>query len=111
MAVNFGEDLKKLFLLGIGAVSATAEKSKEIIDELVKKGELTVEQGKVMNEELKHNIKKNLKENITVNVFKEKSVESFIDELDKLTPEEMSALKEKLKQIEKENPEKENGKV
>ena len=51
------EGLRKLILAGIGAVAATKEKSEVILDELVKKGELTVEQGKVLNEELKHNIK------------------------------------------------------
>ncbi len=53
---NFSEDLKKVLLAGIGAVASTAEKSKEVVDDLVKKGELTVEQGKVLNEELKHNV-------------------------------------------------------
>ena len=57
MMNEIGENVKKLMLLGIGAVAATAEKSKEVVDELVKKGELTVEQGKTLNEELKHNIK------------------------------------------------------
>ena len=44
------EGLRKLILAGIGAVAATKEKSEVILDELVKKGELTVEQGKVLNE-------------------------------------------------------------
>ena len=43
---NFSDDLKKIFLAGVGAVAMTAEKSKEMIDQLVTKGELTVEQGK-----------------------------------------------------------------
>ena len=55
---NLGESLKKVMLAGVGALATTAEKSKEILDDLVKKGELTVEQGKVLNEELKHNVKK-----------------------------------------------------
>ena len=42
------EGLRKLILAGIGAVAATKEKSEVILDELVKKGELTVEQGKVL---------------------------------------------------------------
>ena len=46
---KIGENLKKLLLVGIGTAAVTAEKSKEILDELVKKGELTVEQGKVLN--------------------------------------------------------------
>ena len=51
------EGLRKLILAGIGAVAATKEKSEVILDELVKKGELTVEQGKVLNEELKRTCK------------------------------------------------------
>ena len=62
------EGLRKLILAGIGAVAATKEKSEVILDELVKKGELTVEQGKVLNEELKHNIKDAIRENVTLHV-------------------------------------------
>ena len=40
MIDKLSEDMKKLVLLGIGAAALTAEKSKELIDELVKKGEL-----------------------------------------------------------------------
>ena len=59
---GLGENLKKVMLAGVGAVAVTAEKSKELLDEMVKKGELTVEQGKVLNEELKHNIRQTMKE-------------------------------------------------
>ena len=57
---QLGESIRKLILAGIGAAVATKEKSEEVLKELVKKGELTVEQGKVLNEELKHNIKENV---------------------------------------------------
>ena len=60
MLDRLGEDVKKVLLAGIGAAALTAEKSKDVIDELVKKGELTVEQGKIINEELKHDIKEKL---------------------------------------------------
>ena len=66
MMSNFNEDLKKVLLAGIGAVAVTAEKSKEVVEQLVKKGELTVEQGKVLNEELKHNVAEKLREPLTV---------------------------------------------
>ncbi len=59
---KFGDGLKKIVLAGIGAVAATSEKSQELIDNLVKKGEITVEQGKVLNQELKHNIKSKVDE-------------------------------------------------
>jgi polyhydroxyalkanoate synthesis regulator phasin len=49
---DLGEGLNKLFLAGVGAVAMGAEMSGALIDELVKKGEETVEQGKSLNEEL-----------------------------------------------------------
>lgn len=67
---QLSEGLRKLILAGIGAVAATKEKSERILDELVKKGELTVEQGKVLNEELKHNIKDAIRENVTLHVVR-----------------------------------------
>ena len=41
---KISDSMKKILLAGIGAAATTAEKSKEILDDLVKKGELTVEQ-------------------------------------------------------------------
>ena len=57
MEKNLGENLKKVILAGVGAVAVTVEKSKELIDELAKKGEITLEQSKVLNEELKRKCK------------------------------------------------------
>ncbi|WEV63848.1 phasin family protein [Bifidobacterium sp. ESL0732] len=51
---KLGDGLRTVFLAGIGALATTAEKGQQIVDELVKKGELTVEQGKTLNTELKH---------------------------------------------------------
>ena len=87
---KLSDNLKKIFLAGIGAVAVTAEKSKDLLDEMVEKGELTVEQGKVLNEELKHNVKKK------VNALKPASAEELSDLLDKMTPEQIAALKEQI---------------
>lgn len=91
---KFSENIKKVILAGIGAVAVTAEKSKDLLDEMVEKGELTVEQGKVLNEELKHNIKKTVKEK--VNAVKPSSAEELSELLDKMTPEQIAALKEQI---------------
>lgn len=53
---DFGDGLRKVFLAGVGALATTVEKSQEIVDDLVKKGELTVEQGKALNAELKRKV-------------------------------------------------------
>ena len=90
------DGLKKILLAGIGTVAVTAEKSKEVLDEMVKRGELTVEQGKVLNQELKHNIKDTVKKNVSV---KPQSPEELEELLDKMTPEQIQALKSKLAQM------------
>ena len=90
---KLGSGLKKVLLAGIGAVAVTGEKSKELLDEMVKKGELTVEQGKALNEELKHNIKSTVKEKVNVKV-KTSSPEELDELLDKMTPEQMALLKQ-----------------
>ena len=99
---SFGENIKKLLLAGVGAVAVTAEKSKELLDEMVEKGELTVEQGKVLNEELKHNIKKTVKEKTGAGK-KETAAEDLSDLLDKMTPEQLAALKEQIQKKEAED--------
>ena len=91
---KLGESLKKLLLIGIGTAAVTAEKSKEVLDDLVKKGELTVEQGKVLNKELKHNIKETLKDNVNVSV-KASTPEELQTLLEKMTPEQIEKFKEK----------------
>ena len=39
-----GAEMKKILLAGIGAVALTTEKAKDLVDDLVNKGEITVEQ-------------------------------------------------------------------
>ena len=88
---NFGEDLRKLVLAGLGAVAVTAEKSKDVVDQLVKKGELTVEQGKVLNEELKHNVAEKLREPV--------STETISKDLEKMDVEDLEKLKAKIEEL------------
>lgn len=81
--------VKNVVLAGIGAAAVTTEKAKDVADELVKKGSLTVEQGKVLNEELKHNIKETLEN-------KKKKDSSVEELLSAMTPDQIEALKELL---------------
>ncbi|MDK2940766.1 MAG: hypothetical protein PWP56_279 [Acetobacterium sp.] len=102
MLADISDDLKKIFLFGVGAVAVTAEKSKVLIDELVEKGDLTVQQGKILNEELKHNIKETIKDTVTVNVVKSEtppSADSVIEGLDTMTPDEIKKIQDKLEAI------------
>ena len=102
MIDKLSDDMKKLFLLGIGAAAVTAEKARDMVDYLVEKGELSIEQGKVLNEELKHNIKKTMKEKTGAGK-KETAAEDLSDLLDKMTPEQLAALKEQIQKKEAED--------
>lgn len=95
---QLGESIRKLILAGIGAAVATKEKSEKVLKELVKKGELTVEQGKVLNEELKHNIKEAIKENVTVNVSTPD--DALMNAVDTMDEDQLAALKARIQAAE-----------
>jgi polyhydroxyalkanoate synthesis regulator phasin len=78
-------ELKKVFLLGIGSAAYSYEKAEGLVKEMVEKGKLTVNEGKELSEELKRNIQS-----------KKEEVEQTIDQKVKpLTKEDMiSVLKE-----------------
>lgn len=92
---DFGFDVKKIFLAGIGAAAVTVEKSSEIVDTLVKKGELTVEQGKVLNEELKRDFSDKVRKAAS-NLSGAELVEKIADRVSEMTPEERELLRKKL---------------
>lgn len=113
---QLSEGIRKLILAGIGAVAATKEKSEVILDELVKKGELTVEQGKVLNEELKHNIKDAIRDNVTLHIVTDENDEEkpedgrdeseaapqgdLMDAVDSMDDEQLTALKARIQAAE-----------
>lgn len=51
---TIGDGFKDIFLAGVGAMAITGEKAKDLVDTLIAKGELTVDQGRQINTELKH---------------------------------------------------------
>lgn len=87
--LDLGENLRKLILAGVGVAAVTKEKGADVLNELVKKGELTIEQGKVLNEKLKHNIKDAIRENVTIVT----PPDDVISAVDSLSDEQLEALK------------------
>lgn len=95
--MDITEGIRKIFLAGVGAVATTGEAAKSLIDTLVEKGELTVEQGKALNEELKKSAKDKMNRHVTVHVVNEfKDVYSAVD---KMSKEELESLKERLNEL------------
>ncbi len=92
--------IKNLLLAGIGAVSVTFEKGMEMIDDLVKKGELTMSQGKELTDELKRKAtaqmtQKPEEQPLTVDKLKE-----VLSTLQLVTKDEFEALNERIKRLE-----------
>ena len=48
------DGFRDIFLAGVGALSLGADKSKEVLDDLIARGQVSVEQGRQINEELRH---------------------------------------------------------
>lgn len=92
--MDLTEAAKKVLLAGVGAAALTVEKSSEIVDTLVKKGELTVEQGKALNQELKHDAE-------AKKAGKSEEKKDVTDLLNGLSDEDLAKLKEAIDQKEK----------
>lgn len=82
--------LNKAFLATVGAVAVTAEKSQQAVEELVKKGELTVQQGKALNQELTRKAKEAAAETTDA------ALRTF---LETMSPEDRAAYAEKVAQM------------
>lgn len=104
------EELKNIFLMGLGAMSMTNDKANELKKDLLQKGEEMLEAGKVANEELKHNIKEKMKENVTVVVKEDTSYEKIKEALKSLSKEEKQELIDLLKENQKEDTKKQDEK-
>lgn len=92
--------LKNLLLAGIGSIAMTYEKGSVLVDELVKKGELTVNQGKQLNEELIRKMGMQMPGSqapagITVEIIRE-----AVAGLNLATRDEINTLKQRLEVLE-----------
>jgi len=85
--------LKKLYLAGLGALSITRERAEEIVDELVKKGEVAAEEKKSLIENL---LKVTEEKKAETREFIKKEVRKALETLDVPTRQEIDDLKKQL---------------
>lgn len=90
-------ELKKLFLASVGSAAYTYEKASKLIDEMVQKGKITVDEGKQLSEELKRNIinKKNQIKPLT----KDELI-SILNNSNFASKEDISSINERLTKLE-----------
>ncbi|RZN36524.1 MAG: hypothetical protein EF813_07215 [Methanosarcinales archaeon] len=92
------ESLRKLGLLGIGAVAITEEKVKQVVNELVEKGDVSTEEGKTLVNELLAEKKKqmqDLDEKISMDVH------NAIGKSKIASKDDVSRLEDKITELEK----------
>lgn len=82
------EELKKIFLAGVGLTSTSVEKAEKLINEMVEKGRVTVQEGKDLQSELKRKI-----------TDKRPVQKDELDNLDYASKEEVAALEVKLDEL------------
>ncbi len=95
---NLAEGIRRFAMAGVGAVSMTIEKSKEIIDQLVAKGEVTTSEGQAACEDLQKKMAtqldgfmKNLKAN-----YEKANFESLLEQCDRLSDEQRAIVMDRL---------------
>lgn len=91
---KFGDGMKKIFLAGVGAIALSAEKGSELIGELVKKGEITVEQGKDLNKDLQRSFKESMDKRGV-------NIDELTQKFSKMSSDELARIKEQIASAEK----------
>lgn len=91
------DEIKNLFLAGLGAAAYTHEKASKLVDELVQKGKITIEEGKELSQELKRNISE--KAELLKPLTKEELI-AILSEQNFATKIEIDALSERLSKLE-----------
>ena len=92
------ESLRKLGLLGIGVVAITEEKVKQVVNELVEKGEVSTEEGKTLVHELLAEKKKQVQE---LDEKISKGVQNAIGKSKIALKDDVSRLEDKITELEK----------
>ena len=98
------EEMKKLCLAAVGAAAITYDKTIDIINVLVEKGKITVEEGKELSEELKKNIttKAEVAKNKAIDMkpLTKDSVQDVLENLNLATKSDIESLKIRINELE-----------
>ncbi|WP_050606200.1 phasin family protein [Clostridium niameyense] len=95
---------KNILLAGIGSAAYTYEKASNLIDEMVKKGKLTVGEGKELSEELKRTVEYGKKGNINkcykYDKLSKEDIINILKEMNFAKQTEVEELKNKIQELE-----------
>lgn len=90
--------LKNLLLAGIGTMAYTYEKAQGVVEELVKKGEIAVNEGNQLNEELKRKAGEFKANKLPASVD---TLRTVLAEMNLATRQDIDELKKRIEELEK----------
>lgn len=91
------DEFKNILLAGIGSVAYTYEKASKLVDTMVEKGKITVEEGKDLSKELKRNIQEKAD---SIKPLTKDDLTTFIKELNFATKDDLTALNYRISKLE-----------
>ena len=90
LMADIRDGFKDIFLAGVGALAYGGERANELVNNLIEKEELTVEQGKELNTELKHKAN---------DAFGQMRDEALAAQLQAMTPEQRADFVAKVNEL------------
>lgn len=95
------DEIKNIILAGIGSAAYTYEKAAKLIDDMVEKGKLTVDEGKELSQELKRNLTDKTKEAANkVRPVTKDEMKELLSEMNFATKDEIEEIKQRLSKLE-----------
>ncbi|EPY2274579.1 phasin family protein [Clostridium sporogenes] len=95
-------EFKNILLAGIGSAAYTYEKASNLVDEMVQKGKITVNEGKELSEELKRTIDENkkCKNSSEEKQLTKEDIISIFNELNFVNKNDLNDINDKIKSLE-----------
>ncbi|WP_010238941.1 phasin family protein [Clostridium arbusti] len=91
------DQLKKALLAGLGSAAYTYEKASKVIDEMVSKGKITLDEGKELSEELRVNI---VEKGNKIKPVTKQDILDILKNANLATKDEISDIKDRLNKLE-----------
>ena len=93
-------EFKNIILAGIGSAAYSYEKAHRIVDDMVSKGKLTVDEGKDLSEELKRTLDDKSTSKSSEKPFTREDLVSLFKEMNFATKEDLSLIDNRLTALE-----------
>ncbi|WP_411678722.1 phasin family protein [Clostridium thailandense] len=90
-------EFKNLILAGLGSAAYTYEKASKLVEDMVAKGKLTIDEGKELSEELKRNLKDKVEE---VKPITKEDLISILNQMNFSSKDDLKNIEQRLNTLE-----------